>query len=110
MFQGAIDWLDRIGPRVYTAFVEGDRWKLYLKGLGLTLEMTVVALCFGLVLGLIVAVIRTAHDQQRVDRPEKSPAGAFKWDLSDLHHRHPGHPHAGPAVHLDLRHLPLGPE
>lgn len=48
MFQGAIDWLDRIGPRVYTAFVEGDRWKLYLKGLGLTLEMTVVALCFGL--------------------------------------------------------------
>ena len=68
MFQGAIDWLDRIGPRVYTAFVEGDRWKLYLKGLGLTLEMTVVALCFGLVLGLIVAVIRTAHDQQRVDR------------------------------------------
>ena len=46
MFQGAIDWLDRIGPRVYTAFVEGDRWKLYLKGLGLTLEMTVVALCF----------------------------------------------------------------
>ncbi|MFQ8758696.1 MAG: hypothetical protein ACLSAF_03700 [Intestinimonas sp.] len=38
--------------------MEGDRWKLYLKGLGLTLEMTVVALCFGLVLGLIVAVIR----------------------------------------------------
>ena len=72
MFQGAIDWLDRIGPRVYTAFVEGDRWKLYLKGLGLTLEMTVVALCFGLVLGLIVAVIRTAHDQQRVDR-RKNP-------------------------------------
>ena len=49
-----------------TAFIVGDRWKLYLKGVGATLELTVVALILGIVLGLLVAVIRTAHDQQRL--------------------------------------------
>ncbi len=68
MFQSLIDWLDRIGPRLQRAFLEGDRWKLYLQGLGTTLELTVIALIFGVLLGLIVAVIRSAHDQQRPGR------------------------------------------
>ena len=63
-----INWFTRIGPRLYRAFIEEGRWKLYLKGLGITMELTVVALIFGLLLGLAVAVIRTAHDQQRMGR------------------------------------------
>jgi len=61
-----IQWLADFGPRVHKAFIEGGRWKLYLQGLGITLEMTVIALIFGVLLGLVVAVIRTAHDQQRL--------------------------------------------
>ena len=57
-----------IAGKFYKAFIEGERWKLYLSGLGITLEMTVVALIFGMVLGVVVAVIRTAHDQQRPGR------------------------------------------
>ena len=68
MFQSLIDWLDRHGPRLYAAFLEGDRWRLYLEGLATTLELTVVALVVGVVLGVLVAVIRTAHDQQRPGR------------------------------------------
>ena len=68
MLTGLIEWLDALGPRFYRAFLEGDRWKLYLQGLGITLEMTVVALLFGTILGVVVAVIRTAHDQQRPGR------------------------------------------
>lgn len=49
----------------YMAFVEGERWKLYLKGLAVTLEMTVFALTIGILLGLVVAVVRTSHDQQQ---------------------------------------------
>ena len=30
-----------------TAFVEGNRWKLYLQGLGYTVELTVIALIIG---------------------------------------------------------------
>jgi len=47
------------------AFITGDRWKLYLKGLAGTLELTVGAVALGIVLGVLVAVVRTAHDQQR---------------------------------------------
>ena len=68
MFQSLIDWLDRLGPRLYAAFLEGDRWRLYLQGLLTTLELTVVALIVGVVLGVLVAVVRTAHDQQRPGR------------------------------------------
>ena len=68
MFESLGRWLDWMGQRLYRAFLEGDRWKLYLQGLGVTLEMTVVALVFGVLLGLAVAVVRTAHDQQRPGR------------------------------------------
>ena len=72
MIQSLTDWLDRIGPRLERAFLEGDRWKLYLQGLGVTLELTVVALIFGVLLGLVVATVRSAHDQQRPGR-RKNP-------------------------------------
>ncbi len=68
MLQSIVGWLDSLGPRIYLAFLENDRWKLYLRGLGTTLELTVVALFFGVLLGLVVAMIRTAHDQQRPGR------------------------------------------
>ena len=48
------------------AFITGDRWKLYLTGLLSTLELTVFALALCTVLGVIVAVLRSAHDQQRI--------------------------------------------
>ena len=60
-----MQWLIDLGPRLNKAFIEGDRWKLYLQGLGTTIELTVVALIFGVLLGLMVAMVRTAHDQQR---------------------------------------------
>jgi len=50
------------------AFIEGDRWKLYLQGMATTLELTASALVIGVVLGVLVAVARTAHDQQRPGR------------------------------------------
>ncbi len=63
-----IKWLERQISRFGTAFLEADRWKLYLQGLGVTLEMTISALLLGVILGLIVAIIRTSHDQQRPGR------------------------------------------
>ena len=49
----------------YQAFIENNRWQQYLNGVVTTLYVTVLALALGVVLGIIVAVIRTAHDQQR---------------------------------------------
>lgn len=49
----------------YQAFLENDRWMQYLKGMGTTLAVTAMALVLGIALGVVAAVLRTAHDQQR---------------------------------------------
>lgn len=51
--------------KFYQAFIEADRWLQYLEGMATTLYVTVIAILIGIVLGVIVASIRTAHDQQR---------------------------------------------
>lgn len=60
-------WADFV-KKFQMAFVTGDRWKLYIKGMGTTLQLTACALIIGVVLGVVVAVVRTAHDQQRIGR------------------------------------------
>ena len=54
--------------KFYQAFLENDRWIQYLEGVGTTLLVTALALCLGIVLGIIVAMVRTAHDQQRIGK------------------------------------------
>ena len=51
--------------KFYRAWFMKDRWMMYFRGLGTTLKVTVLARMLGIVLGVLVAVIRTAHDQQR---------------------------------------------
>ena len=60
-----VKWWQSFYVYFYQAFIEGDRWLQYLKGVGTTLWVTALALVIGIVLGVVVAVIRTAHDQQR---------------------------------------------
>ena len=47
------------------SFLVGDRWKQYLSGLGVAAEVTLGALILGVVLGVLVAVVRTLNDQSR---------------------------------------------
>ena len=51
--------------KFYQAFIEANRWTQYLKGVGNTLMVTALALLIGVILGVVVAMVRTAHDQQR---------------------------------------------
>ncbi|MDO4478306.1 MAG: amino acid ABC transporter permease [Lachnospiraceae bacterium] len=51
------------------SFITDDRWKQYLVGVGRTLEVTAIALILGVLLGVMVALIRTAHDQRRKGQP-----------------------------------------
>lgn len=51
--------------KFFQAFLENDRWRSYLNGVGTTLLVTAMALAIGVALGIIVAMVRTAHDQQR---------------------------------------------
>lgn len=60
-----ITFWQNIYVKFYQAFIEADRWKQYLEGMATTLYVTIIAILIGIVLGVIVASIRTAHDQQR---------------------------------------------
>ena len=51
--------------KFYQAFIEGDRWVQYLEGVGTTLYVTALALILGIAVGVVVAMVRTAYDQQR---------------------------------------------
>ena len=69
--------------KFYQAFIEADRWKQYLEGVGATLMVTALALLIGVVLGVLVAVVRTAHDQQRPGR--KNPILGFFNGICQLY-------------------------
>ena len=51
--------------KFFQAFIDSNRWLQYLRGVGNTLMVTALSLIIGVILGVLVAVIRTAHDQQR---------------------------------------------
>lgn len=68
----SVTWWQEFFVKFYQAFLEADRWKQYLSGIGTTLMATALALILGVLLGVLVAMIRTAHDQQRPDR-RKNP-------------------------------------
>ena len=54
-----------IFKKFYQAWFLEDRWLSYFKGLGTTIEVTVIALAIGVALGVVVAIVRTAYDQRR---------------------------------------------
>ena len=54
-------WNDFVDAFVLN-FIKDDRWKFLTDGLMVTLEVTVFACLLGVVLGFLVAIIRSTHD------------------------------------------------
>lgn len=79
MMDGTASWWQTFFVRFYQAFIEADRWQSYLEGVGVTLLVTAIALTIGVVLGVLVAMIRTAHDQQRPGRPRNFLLGVVNF-------------------------------
>ena len=50
--------MQNIWQHIYAAFIEADRWKLYLKGLGVTLEVSFFAALLGILIGTIAAFLK----------------------------------------------------
>lgn len=51
-------WLEEVGSKFEMAFITGDRWKLYIKGLGVTLEIAFFAAILGLLIGTVIALMK----------------------------------------------------
>ncbi len=54
-------WFEDLGKDFHKNFIEADRWKSILKGVGTTLSITAFSVVLGIVLGFVVAVIRCTN-------------------------------------------------
>lgn len=56
------EWLLDMQRRFQLNFIDDNRWHYLTDGLKVTLEITFCAVLLGIVIGFVVAVIRTTHD------------------------------------------------
>ena len=55
--------LQSFQERFYLNFIADDRWKYLVNGLKVTLTITFFALIIGVVLGFLVAIVRSTYDK-----------------------------------------------
>lgn len=58
------EWILKMTKDFNTAFIVDNRWKYIVEGIQNTLILTFFALILGVVLGIVVAAIRTTYDKQ----------------------------------------------
>ena len=57
------EWFAKLQAEFILNFVEDNRWKYLVTGLGNTLKITLAAVLLGIVIGTLVAIIRSTWDQ-----------------------------------------------
>lgn len=55
--------LDTFKASFYQNFIEDDRWKYIVDGLGNTLKITFFAVLIGILLGFFIAIVRSTYDK-----------------------------------------------
>lgn len=66
---GFLEWLLEIKDKAVAAFITDDRWKLYLDGYGVTLQVAFFAAIIGILIGTLVALMklsRTRHGKKTI--------------------------------------------
>ena len=56
------EWFAKVKADFILNFIDGDRWKLILSGLGVTLKITLIAIVIGIIIGIVLATIRSTYD------------------------------------------------
>lgn len=56
-------WFESIKAEFILNFIQANRWKYLVNGLGNTLLITVLALLLGLVIGIVIAAVRSTYDK-----------------------------------------------
>ena len=74
-------WFVNIYDQFCFVFVAKDRYKQMFTGLGNTLKITGGALLVGIVIGIVVAAIRSSYDKNKEDLKKKGGAGRFFMGL-----------------------------
>ncbi len=70
--------MNGIETKFYNAFIAKDRWILYFKGLGVTLEIAVIAGIIGIIIGCIVALMKLSE-------PNKGRKHTIWWYIATVY-------------------------
>ena len=76
-----MEWLQKVQEDFITCFIVKDRWKYIVGGLGNTLKIALVAVLIGVVIGTVVAIIRSTHDKSIQEM--RPGAGRFLLKLAN---------------------------
>ncbi len=52
-----------LSERFAAAFITGDRWKLYLSGLGITIEIAIFSAILGIIIGTVFALMKLSNKE-----------------------------------------------
>lgn len=63
-------WFDGVKAEFVLNFIDKNRWKMLVNGLGNTLLISIFACLLGIVLGALIAVVRTSWDNSGRYRPK----------------------------------------
>lgn len=55
--------MEQLTRALYQNLIEKDRYMYIVRGLGVTMEITLMAVAIGVVIGFIVAIVRSTHDK-----------------------------------------------
>lgn len=58
-----LEWFERLQEQFYMNFIEDNRWKYLADGLVVTLQLTFCAVLIGIVIGALVATVRSTYDK-----------------------------------------------
>ncbi len=58
-------------------FIDSNRWQLILKGLGVTLQITAIAVLLGIAIGAVVAAVRSTWDKNKEDMRRRMGPGYY---------------------------------
>lgn len=76
------DWFEKIKEDFIFNFIEDNRWKNITTGLKNTIIITIFAALIGVILGLVVAAIRTTYDKNK--ETMKKNGGIGYWIMTFL--------------------------
>ncbi len=79
------NWFEDFSAEFRLNFLDGNKWKWLLDGLGNTLIITFFAVLIGIVVGVVIAVVRSTYDKNKETLKKRGGIGyVVLWILNAL--------------------------
>lgn len=77
IWNSIVTWFINLKDEFVVVFINGERYKMMFNGLVNTLKITAGALCVGVIIGIIVAAVRSSYDKNREVMKKRKSFGYY---------------------------------